>query len=93
MRFYISSLNKTASAFQSHIRQHWSLETSGHRALNTTFRVYHNQTCIGHAAKNLGALRRIVLDLLKIELTDTRGLPKKHLSAMPDLTDRDFLPP
>jgi len=56
-----------------------------------TFREDHNQTYIGHAAKNLGALRRIVLNLLKIDLTDTRSLPKKRRRAMLDPTYRNSL--
>lgn len=91
VRYYISSLDEPASAFQSHIRQHWSIENSCHWVLDTTFREDHNQTYIGHAAKNLGALRRIVLNLLKIDLTDTRSLPKKRRRAMLDLTYRDSL--
>jgi predicted transposase YbfD/YdcC len=91
VRYYISSLDEPASAFQSHIRQHWSIENSCHWVLDTAFREDHNQTYIGHAAKNLGALRRIVLNLLKIDLTDTRSLPKKRRRAMLDLTYRDSL--
>ena len=64
VRYYISSLDEPASAFQCHIRQHWSIENSCHWVLDTAFREDHNQTYIGHAAKNLGALRRIVLNLL-----------------------------
>jgi predicted transposase YbfD/YdcC len=91
VRYYISSLDEPASAFQSHIRQHWSIENSCHWVLDTAFREDHNQTYIGHAAKNLGALRRIVLNLLKIDLTDTRSLPKKRRRAMLDLSYRDAL--
>jgi hypothetical protein len=81
--------------------QHWSIENSRHPptprlrrtgwVLDTAFREDHNQTYIGHAAKNLGALRRIVLNLLKIDLTDTRSLPEKRRRAMLDLTYRDSL--
>lgn len=51
----------------------------------------HKQTYIGQAAKNLGTLRRIVLNLLKIDLTDTRSLPKKRRRAMLDLAYRNSL--
>jgi hypothetical protein len=49
----------------------------------------HNQTWIGHAAKNLGALRRIVLNLLKLDPSDFRSLPKKRRRGMIDLTYRE----
>ena len=91
VRYYLSSLDEPASAFQSHIRQHWSIENSCHWVLDTAFREDHNQTYIGHAAKNLGALRRIVLNLLKIDLSDTRSLPKKRRRAMLDLNYRNSL--
>jgi predicted transposase YbfD/YdcC len=91
VRYYLSSLAEPASAFQSHIRQHWSIENSCHWVLDTAFREDHNQTYIGYAAKNLGALRRIVLNLLKLDFSDTRSLPKKRRRAMLDLTYRESL--
>lgn len=36
----------------------------------------HNQTYIGYATKNLVALRRIVLKLLKLDPSDTHSLPE-----------------
>jgi hypothetical protein len=50
--------------------------------LDTTFCEDHNQTYIGHSAQNLGALRRIVLNLLKIDPTDTRSVTQKRRRAM-----------
>ena len=91
VRYYISSLYEPASSIQSHIRQHWRIENSCHWVVGTAFREDHNQTYIGHAAKNLGALRRIVLNLLKIDLSDTRSLPKKRRRAMLDLNYRNSL--
>ena len=91
IRYYISSLHEPASAFQSHIRQHWSIENSCHWVLDTAFREDHNQTYIGYAAKNLGALRRIVLNLLKLDQSDARSLPKKRRRAMLDLSYRETL--
>ena len=47
---------------------------------------------VGHvAAKNLGALRRIVLNILKIDPSNTLSLPKKRRRAMLYLTFRDSL--
>jgi predicted transposase YbfD/YdcC len=91
VRYYISSLDEPASALQNYIRKHWSIENSCHWVLDTAFREDHNQTYIGNAAKNLGALRRIVLNLLKLDPSDTRSLPKKRRRAMLDLTYRNSL--
>lgn len=91
VRYYLSGLDEPSSAFQNHIRKHWSIENSCHLVLDTTFREDYNQTYIGNAASNLGALRRIVLNLLKLDLYDTRSLPKKRRNAMLDPTDRESL--
>jgi hypothetical protein len=37
----VSSLDEPASAFQSYIRQHWSIENSCHWVLDNTFRYTH----------------------------------------------------
>lgn len=52
--------------------------------MDTAFREDPTQACIGHAATNLGALHRIVLNLLKFEPSGTRSLPKKRRRAMLD---------
>ena len=38
VRYYLSSLDEPATAFQSHIRQHWGIENSCHWVLDTAFR-------------------------------------------------------
>ncbi len=68
------------------------IENTCHRVLDTAFREDHNPTYIGYAAKNLGALRRIVLNLLKLDRSHTHSLPKKRRRAMLDLTYRETLP-
>jgi predicted transposase YbfD/YdcC len=101
IRYYLSSLDEPASALQSYIRQHWRIENSCHpptprlrrtgSVLDTAFRADHNQTYMGNAAKNLGTMRRIVLNLLKLDPTHTRSLPKKRRRAMLVLTYRNSL--
>jgi predicted transposase YbfD/YdcC len=81
-RYYISSLECGAEEFQRHIRLHWSIENQCHWVLDTAFREDHNQTCQAHAAKNLGAMRRIVLNLLKIDESLKKSIPKKRLHAL-----------
>lgn len=89
-RYYISSLAQSAAEFQRDIRLHWSIENQCHWVLDTVFREDHNQTYKRHAAKNLSALRRIVLNLLKLD--DSLGkisLPKKRLHALMDQRYRE----
>src|SRR6056297_3689294 len=88
-RFYISSLDCGAEEFQRHIRLHWSIENQCHWVLDTAFREDHNQTYKAHAAKNLGALRRIVLNLLKIDSSRQKSIPKKRLHAQMDPAYRE----
>ena len=64
-RYYLSSKEESAAYFQKAIRQHWSIENQCHRVLDTCFREDRNQTRKANAAKNLGAVRRIVLNILK----------------------------
>lgn len=76
IRYYISSLKSSASEQQKHIRQHWSIENNCHWVLDTVFREDHNQTYQGNAAKNLSTVRRIVMNLLKIDKTYNKSTPK-----------------
>ncbi len=88
--YYITSLTKcTAEKIQSYIRNHWRIENSCHWVLDTLFREDHNQTRMKNAAKNLGTMRRIALNILKLAPDNSTGkrpksLPKKQLRAAND---------
>lgn len=91
-RYFISSLKCGAAEFQDHVRTHWSIENQCHWVLDTLFREDHNQTWVGNAAKNLGALRRIVLNLLKMDPTGSKkSLPMKRLNALVNPAYREKL--
>jgi predicted transposase YbfD/YdcC len=91
IRYYISSLKSSASEQQQRIRQHWSIENSCHWVLDTAFREDHNQTYQGNAAKNLSTVRRIVMNLLKIDKTYNKSTPKKRMRALLDKKYREQL--
>ena len=91
IRYYISSLKSSASEQQKHIRQHWSIENNCHWVLDTVFREDHNQTYQGNAAKNLSTVRRIVMNLLKIDKTYNKSTPKKRMRALIDKKYRELL--
>lgn len=93
VRDYISSLDQPTCVFPRYIRQRWGTENSRRWVHNIAFIERHDQTYIGHAAKNLGALRRIVIILLKIDLCVSCSPHKKRRRARPDFTYRDFCPP
>lgn len=81
-RFYISSLDIEADHFQRLIRQHWSIENSCHWVLDTLYREDHSQVRTLDAAKNFAILRRIALNLLKVETSAKKSLPLKQMRAM-----------
>lgn len=90
-RYYLSSAEGDAQLFQKAIRQHWSIENQCHWVLDTCFREDHNQTSKENAAKNLGAVRRIVLNILKEDPGVKGSLPIKRLRALMNHTYRERL--
>lgn len=90
-RYYLSSVEGDAGLFQKAIRQHWSIENQCHWVLDTCFREDHNQTCKENAAKNLGTVRRIVLNILKDDPGVKGSLPAKRRRALMNRIYRERL--
>ena len=90
-RYYLSSKEESAAYFQKAIRQHWSIENQCHWVLDTCFREDHNQTRKANAAKNLGTVRRIVLNILKEDPGIKGSLPAKRRRALMNRTYRERL--
>ena len=81
-RYYLTSLPADAQELRDKIRAHWQIENNCHWQLDTTFREDANQTRAGNAAKNLGTVRRIVLNLLNTDNSTVKSLPKKRRQAL-----------
>jgi predicted transposase YbfD/YdcC len=81
-RYYLSSLPADAKRLREMIRSHWLIENTCHWQLDTTFREDANKTRAGNAAKNLGTVRRIVLNLLNQDRSTVKSLPRKCRQAM-----------
>ena len=90
-RYYLSSKEESAAYFQKAVRQHWSIENQCHWVLDTCFREDHNQTRKANAAKNLGTVRRIVLNILKEDPGIKGSLPAKRRRALMNRTYRERL--
>ena len=90
-RYYIGSRTEDADKVQRAIRLHWSIENQCHWVLDTAFREDHNQTSTGNAAKNLGTVRRIVLNILKDDSGILKTLPRKRFEALMNITYRERL--
>ena len=63
--FYLTSLRCGAVELAGYIRSHWGIENALHWVLDVSFREDDNRTRAGHAAANLGMLRRVAVSLLK----------------------------
>jgi predicted transposase YbfD/YdcC len=68
-RYYITSLRVSAAVLAGYIRNHWGVENGLHWVLDVAFREDDSRTRAGHAAANLGLLRRVAVSLLKRDKT------------------------
>ncbi len=80
-RYYLSSLGLDAARFARAVRGHWSVENQCHWLLDMQMGEDQSRVRVGHAAQNLGTLRRLALNLLQREKTKKRGLKGKQKNA------------
>jgi predicted transposase YbfD/YdcC len=80
-RYYLSSLGLDAARFARAVRGHWSVENQCHWLLDVQMGEDQSRVRAGHAAQNLGTLRRLALNLLKREKTKKRGIKGKQKNA------------
>jgi predicted transposase YbfD/YdcC len=80
-RYYLSSLGLDAARFARAVRGHWSVENQCHWLLDVQMGEDQSRARAGHAAQNLGTLRRLALNLLKREPTKKRGIKGKQKNA------------
>ena len=81
VRYYLSSLGVCARTFAYAVRGHWSVENSCHWVLDVVFREDDSRVRMGHAAENLGLVRRLANSLLQQEKTAKIGIQNKRLKA------------
>jgi predicted transposase YbfD/YdcC len=87
-RYYISSRMMPAEAFAKAVRAHWGIENNVHWMLDVNFREDASTVRKDHAADNLSRLKRIVLNLLKVE-TATASFGKISLAKKRKLASWD----
>jgi len=87
-RLFLSSIGPDAQRFARACRSHWGVENSLHWTMDVTFREDESRARSGNAAENLAALRRLALNLLKTEKTQSISLRRKRLMAG---WNRDYL--
>jgi predicted transposase YbfD/YdcC len=81
VRYYLSSLAVSASSLAKAVRGHWSIENSCHWVLDVVFGEDESRVRTGHAAENLGLVRRLANSLLQQEKTAKVGVQNKRLKA------------
>ncbi len=81
IRYFISSLDRPASAILHAVRTHWSIENSCHWVLDIAFREDESRLRKDNGAQNFALLRHIALNALKQESSLHIGIKNKRLRA------------
>jgi predicted transposase YbfD/YdcC len=90
-RFYLSSLPCAPKLILHATRSHWSVENKLHWVLDVTFREDACRTRKDYAAANLSLVRKIVLNLLRQDVSFKKSLRLKRLKASLNLDYRASL--
>jgi len=71
-RYYISSRDLSADQLATAVRAHWGIENRLHWVLDVSFGEDGKTVCKDNAPQNLSLLRKIVLNLIRLDKTDTK---------------------
>ncbi len=80
-RYYLSSLGADIERLSQAIRRHWGVENRLHWCLDMAFNEDQCRVRTGHAAANLSILRRIALNLLRLDSSAKAGIKNRRLPA------------
>jgi predicted transposase YbfD/YdcC len=80
-RYYVSSLGADIERLSQAIRRHWGVENRLHWCLDMAFNEDQCRVRTGHAAANLSILRRIALNLLRLDDSVKAGIKNRRLLA------------
>lgn len=67
--YYVMSRNMTMEQFKKATRSHWSIECSLHWVLDVIFNEDSSRNRLGHSIHNLSLIRKIVFNLVKLDLS------------------------
>jgi len=79
IRYFISSVDIGAAQMMKYIRQHWEVENKLHWSLDVSFREDDSRVRIGHAPENLALIRKIALNLLRLNKSKKCGAKTKRM--------------
>lgn len=85
-RYYISSLPMEAKRLLMAIRKHWGIENQVHWCLDMIFREDDSRIRDKHSAQNFAILRRLVMNMLRLETSLTASLKRKRYIATMDVS-------
>ena len=80
-RYYMTSLEVDAEKIGNAIRTHWGIENSVHWVLDVTFEEDLSLITTGHAALNFSVLKRLTLNMLKLDKEAKTSLKGKRRKA------------
>lgn len=80
-RYYITSLDPDPNRLSRIIRTHWGIENRVHWVLDVTFQEDASQVATGNAAENLSILRRLSLNILRLDSDKKTSLRAKRKKA------------
>lgn len=81
VRYYITSLEPDPERLAAVIRTHWGIENCVHWVLDVTFQEDESQLSTGHAAENLSILRRLSLNILRLDSDKKTSFRAKRKKA------------
>jgi predicted transposase YbfD/YdcC len=84
IRYYISSLDANAGRFNELIRGHWVIENSLHWTLDMTFSEDRSRIRKGNADENFSTIRRIAINILKLNKSKGSMKAKRTTAALSD---------
>ena len=84
IRYFISSVEGGATGMMHFVRQHWEVENKLHWSLDMSFREDDSRVRIGHAPENLALIRKMALNLLRLNKSKKCGAKTKRMLCAVD---------
>lgn len=81
VRYLIGSMKPDAQVILNATRLHWGIENGLHRCLDVAFREDASAVHLRQAAANLGIMRKLALNLFRLDTDSKLSLPRKRKNA------------